>query len=401
MIILPKVKGFICTTAHPVGCQFNVEEQIQAVRRRGPIASGAKRVLIIGSSTGYGLASRITAAFGCGASTIGVFFEKPAAGKRTATAGWYNAAAFQRAADKAGLYAKNINGDAFANDVKQTAIDLIKADLGQVDLVVYSLASPRRVHPDTGVVYSSTLKPIGKPVTATGLDTDREIVKPFTLQPATQEEIDNTVAVMGGDDWQRWLHALRAAGALASGCKTTAYTYVGERMTRDIYWDGTIGAAKKDLDRTAAMLRKEGLDATVSVLKGVVTQSSAAIPIMPIYLALLFRVMKREGSHEGCIEQIYRLFDECLYGANPRRDDAGRNRVDEQELRPQTQSEVETLWSQVTTENLNTLSDYRGFRADFLKLFGFGVAGVNYDAEVDAEVPIERLTTCRPADPPA
>ena len=401
MIILPKVKGFICTTAHPVGCQFNVEEQIQAVRRRGPIASGPKRVLIIGSSTGYGLASRITAAFGCGASTIGVFFEKPAAGKRTATAGWYNAAALQRAAAKAGLYAKNINGDAFSNDVKQTAIDLIKADLGQVDLVVYSLASPRRVHPDTGVVYSSTLKPIGKPVTATGLDTDREIVKPFTLQPATQEEIDNTVAVMGGDDWQRWLHALRAAGALASGCKTTAYTYVGERMTRDIYWDGTIGAAKKDLDRTAAMLRKEGLDATVSVLKGVVTQSSAAIPIMPIYLALLFRVMKRDGSHEGCIEQIYRLFDECLYGANPRRDDAGRNRVDEQELRPQTQSEVETLWSQVTTENLNTLSDYRGFRADFLKLFGFGVAGVDYDAEVDAEVPIENLTTCRPADPPA
>jgi enoyl-[acyl-carrier protein] reductase/trans-2-enoyl-CoA reductase (NAD+) len=401
MIILPKVKGFICTTAHPVGCQFNVEEQIQAVQRRGPIASGPKRVLIIGSSTGYGLASRITAAFGCGASTIGVVFEKPAAGKRTATAGWYNAAALQRAAAKAGLYAKNINGDAFSNDVKQTAIDLIKADLGQVDLVVYSLASPRRVHPDTGVVYSSTLKPIGKPVTATGLDTDREIVKPFTLQPATQEEIDNTVAVMGGDDWQRWLHALRAAGALASGCKTTAYTYVGERMTRDIYWDGTIGAAKKDLDRTAAMLRKEGLDATVSVLKGVVTQSSAAIPIMPIYLALLFRVMKREGSHEGCIEQIYRLFDECLYGANPRRDDAGRNRVDEKELRPQTQSEVETLWSQVTTENLNSLSDYRGFRADFLKLFGFGVAGVDYDAEVDAEVPIENLTTCRPADPPA
>lgn len=401
MIILPRVKGFICTTAHPRGCQSNVEEQIRVVQRRGPIAQGQKRVLVIGSSTGYGLSSRIVAAFGCGASTIGVFFERPAAGKRTATAGWYNTAAFQKAADQAGLYARNINGDAFSNEVKQTAIDLIKAELGQVDLVVYSLASPRRVHPDTDILYSSTLKPIGQAVTATGLDTDREIVKQFTLQPATQEEIDNTVAVMGGDDWQRWLHALRAADVLGSGCKTTAYTYVGEKITRDIYWDGTIGAAKKDLDRTAAMLRQQGLDATVSVLKGVVTQSSAAIPIMPIYLALLFRVMKRDGSHEGCIEQIYRLFDECLYAANPRRDEAGRNRVDEKELRQETQREVETLWAQVTTENLHAISDYRGFRGDFLKLFGFGVAGVSYDADVDAEVPIESLTTCQPADPPA
>jgi enoyl-[acyl-carrier protein] reductase / trans-2-enoyl-CoA reductase (NAD+) len=392
MIILPKVKGFICTTAHPTGCQVNVDEQIQIVQGRGPIANGPKRALVIGSSTGYGLASRITAAFGCGACTVGAFFEKPAAGKRTATAGWYNSAAFQKAADRASLYAKNINGDAFSNEVKQTTIDLIKADLGQVDLVVYSLASPRRVHPDTGTVYSSTLKPIGKSVTEAGLDTDRELVKQFTLQPATQQEIDSTVAVMGGDDWQRWLHALSEAGVLASGCKTTAYTYVGERITRDIYWDGTIGAAKKDLDRTAAMLRKEGLDATVSVLKAVVTQSSAAIPVMPIYLALLFRAMKRDGSHEGCIEQIYRLFDECLYGANPRRDSEGRNRVDEKELRQEIQSEVETLLSQVTTDNLNAISDFRGFRADFLKLFGFGVTGVNYDAEVDAEVPIKNLT---------
>jgi enoyl-[acyl-carrier protein] reductase/trans-2-enoyl-CoA reductase (NAD+) len=391
MIILPRVKGFICTTAHPTGCQANVEDQIRVVQGRGPIANGPKRVLVIGASTGYGLASRITAAFGCGARTIGVFFEKPAEGKRTATAGWYNSAAFQRAADDAGLYAKSINGDAFSNEVKQTTIDLIKADLEQVDLVVYSLASPRRVHPDTGTVYTSTLKPIGKPVTETGLDTDRELVKQFTLQPATQEEIDSTVAVMGGDDWQRWMHALTAAGVLAPGCKTTSYTYVGERITRDIYWDGTIGAAKKDLDRTAARLRQEGMDARVSVLKAVVTQSSAAIPVMPIYLALLFRVMKRDGSHEGCIEQIYRLFDECLYSVDPRRDAEGRNRVDEKELRPEIQSEVEALWSQVTTENLNTISDFRGFRADFLKLFGFGVAGVDYEAEVDADVPIRNL----------
>lgn len=392
MIILPKIKGFICTTAHPTGCQVNVDEQIQAVQDRGPIANGPKNVVVIGSSTGYGLASRITAAFGCGARTVGAFFERPAAGKRTATAGWYNSAAFQRAADRAGLYAKNINGDAFSNDVKQATIDLIKADLGQVDLVVYSLASPRRVHPDTGTVYSSTLKPIGKSVTETGLDTNRELVRQFTLQPATQQEIDSTVEVMGGDDWQRWIHALSAAGVLASGCKTTAYTYVGERITRDIYWDGTIGAAKKDLDRTAGILRTDGFDARVSVLKAVVTQSSAAIPVMPIYLALLFRAMKRDGSHEGCIEQIYRLFDECLYSANPRRDSEGRNRVDDKELRPEIQSEVEMLWSQVTTDNLNTISDFRGFRADFLKLFGFGVAGVNYEAEADAEVPINNLT---------
>jgi enoyl-[acyl-carrier protein] reductase/trans-2-enoyl-CoA reductase (NAD+) len=392
MIIVPKVKGFICTTAHPTGCQINVDEQIQIVQGRGPIANGPKRVLVIGSSTGYGLASRVTAAFGCGARTVGVFFERPAAGKRTATAGWYNSAAFQKAADTTGLYAKNINGDAFSKEVKQATIELIKADLGQVDLVVYSLASPRRVHPDTGTVYSSTLKPIGKSVTETGLDTNRELVKQFTLHPATQQEIDSTVAVMGGDDWQRWLHAMSAAGVLATGCKTTAYTYVGERITRDIYWDGTIGAAKKDLDRTAGMLRTEGLDARVSVLKAVVTQSSAAIPVMPIYLALLFRAMKRDGSHEGCIEQIYRLFDECLYSANPRRDSDGRNRVDEKELRPEIQSEVETLWAQVTTENLKAISDFQGFRADFLKLFGFGVAGVNYDVEVDAEVPIGNLT---------
>lgn len=391
MIIVPKVKGFICTTAHPMGCQANVQEQIQAVQCRKPLANGPKNVLVIGSSTGYGLASRITAAFGCGARTIGVFFEKPAAGKRTATAGWYNAAAFQGAADSAGLYAKSINGDAFSNAVKQATVDLIEADLGQVDLVVYSLASPRRLHPDTGTVCSSTLKPIDKSVTETGLDTDHELVKQFTLQPATQQEIDGTVAVMGGDDWQRWLRALSVAGVLASGCKTTAYTYVGERVTRDIYWDGTIGAAKKDLDRTAAMLRAEGMDARISVLKAVVTQSSAAIPVMPIYLALLFRVMKRDGSHEGCIEQIHRLFDECLYGVNPRRDSEGRNRVDDKELRPEIQGEVERLWSQVTTENLNAISDFRGFRADFLKLFGFGVTGVNYDAEVDADVPIDNL----------
>ena len=391
MLIKQKVKGFICTTAHPVGCQINVAEQIRFIQDQDLIPSTPKRVLVIGASTGYGLASRIAAAFGCGARTIGLFFEKPATGNRTASAGWYNSAAFQNAADKAGLYAKNINGDAFSDVVKEKTIELIKADLDQIDLVVYSLASPRRRHPDTEVLHSSILKPIGKSVTQTGLDTDRESIKQFTLQPATQEEIDDTVAVMGGDDWKRWLRALHVAGVVAPGCKTTAYTYVGEEITRDIYWEGTIGAAKKDLDQAASTLRSEGFDATVSVLKAVVTQSSAAIPMMPLYLALLFRVMKQDGSHEGCIEQIHRLFSECLYSADPRRDYGGRNRVDEKETCPEIQSAVEKLWPQVTTENLHSLSDFHGFRGDFLKLFGFGITGVDYDADVNVDVRINGL----------
>lgn len=391
MVIKPRVKGFICTTSHPQGCKANVEKQIAHVKSQTAIENGPKRVLVIGSSTGYGLASRITAAFGCGAETIGVFFEKPASGKRTASAGWYNAAAFQQAADAAGLYSKNINGDAFSHEIKNKTIQLIKQDMGQVDLVVYSLASPRRQHPDTGVLYSSTLKPIGKPVSQTGLDTDKQIIKEFTLEAASQEEIDNTVAVMGGEDWEMWIKALSEAGVLAENCKTTAYTYIGESVTRDIYWDGTIGAAKKDLDRAGQALRDNGVEASVSVLKAVVTQSSSAIPVMPLYLALLFRVMKEKGSHEGCIEQIYRLFDECLYSDSPRKDEDQRNRVDEKELLPEVQNEVEALWPQVTTENLMEISDFAGFRKEFLQLFGFEVDSVNYDADVDAEVPINNL----------
>lgn len=391
MVISPRVKGFICTTAHPVGCAANVKQQIEFVKQQGPITNAPKRVLVIGASTGYGLASRITAAFGGGASTIGIFFEKPAQGKRTASAGWYNAAAFQQAADEAGLYSANINGDAFSHEIKAKAIDLIKRDLQQVDLVVYSLASPRRQHPDSGVLYSSTLKPIGKQVTQTGLDTDKEIIKDFTLEPATQEEIDNTIAVMGGEDWEMWLSALNEAGVLAPDCKTTAYTYVGEEVTRDIYWDGTIGAAKKDLDRAASSLRDQGFDARVSVLKAVVTQSSAAIPVMPLYLALLFRVMKEQGTHEGCIEQIYRLFAECMYSPSPRLDDAQRNRVDEKEIDPSVQQKVDQLWPEVTTENLNEISDFRGFRTGFMQLFGFNVEGVDYDADVETEVAINHL----------
>jgi enoyl-[acyl-carrier protein] reductase / trans-2-enoyl-CoA reductase (NAD+) len=397
MVIRPKIKGPICTTAHPLGCRANVEEQIRFVRLQPSIPGGPQRVLIIGASTGYGLASRITAAFGSGAATLGVFFEKPATDKRTATAGWYNAAAFQRAAQAAGLYSKNINGDAFSEAVRQRAIEMIKADLGQLDLIVYSIAAPRRQHPITGEVFTSTLKPIGKTITQNGLDTDRQIVKSFTLPPASEAEIASTVAVMGGDDWERWLGALRSAEVLAPGCKTTAYTYVGERITRDIYWDGTIGAAKKDLDRAAQALRSEGFAASVSVLKAVVTQASAAIPVMPIYLALLFKVMKQEGTHEGCIEQIHRLFAECLYGATPRSDAEGRYRVDDREVQPRVQDAVARLWSEVTTENLDQISDFRGFRAEFIKLFGFGVEGVDYAADVDAQVAIPELTDLTPA----
>ncbi len=395
MIIKPRVRGFMCVTTHPVGCEMNVKQQIDFVKQRGPIANGPKRVLVLGASTGYGLASRVTAAFGSGASTIGVFFEREGSAEKPGTAGWYNSAGFHKFAEAEGLYARSINGDAFSDEIKQKTIDLIKQDLGQVDLVVYSLASPRRQHPKTGVVHNSTLKPIGKDFTQRGIDTDKEVVKEFTLAAANQEEIDNTVAVMGGEDWQMWLDALDAAGVLAPGAKTTAYTYIGEKITWDIYWNGTIGAAKQDLDHRVLNIRKKlaatGGDARVSVLKAVVTQASSAIPIMPLYLALLFKVMKADGSHEGCIEQVDGLFRDSLYGANPKLDSDGRLRADGLELCPQIQSAVAELWEQVTNDNLNELTDIKGYKHEFLKLFGFEIDGVDYDADVNPEVPIKNL----------
>ncbi len=395
MIIKPRVRGFMCVTTHPVGCDVNVKQQIDYVKSQGPIENGPKRVLVIGASTGYGLASRITAAFACGASTIGLFFEKEGTERKPGTAGWYNSAAFHKYAEAEGLYATSINGDAFSNEIKQKTIDLIKRDLGQVDLVVYSLASPRRQHPETGVVYNSTLKPIGKDVVQRGINTDKQAVQEVSLEAATQEEIDNTVAVMGGEDWQMWIEALDAAGVLAEGAKTTAYTYVGERITWDIYWHGTIGAAKQDLDKRVvdirARLAEKGGDARVSVLKGVVTQASSAIPIMPLYLSLLFRIMKADGSHEGCIEQVDGLFRNSLCSANPVMDESGRLRADGLELRPEVQQAVEQLWSQVTTENLLELTDFKGYQAEFLRLFGFGIEGVDYEADVDPVVPIDKL----------
>ncbi len=386
MIIKPKVRGFICTNAHPAGCAANVSEQRQYVETRGAIAGGPKNVLVIGSSTGYGLASRITAAFGCGANTLGVFFERPATESKTATAGFYNAAAFDAQARAAGLYAESLNGDAFADDTKAKTIELIKAGMGKVDLVVYSLASPRRTDPDTGTLYHSVLKPIAQPYTTKNLNTDTGKIGEVTLEPASEEEIAHTVKVMGGEDWERWMAALQAAGVLAEGVKTVAYTYLGEKITWPIYGQATIGKAKEDLDRAATALntRLSSLNgqANVAVLKAVVTQASSAIPIMPLYLSLLFKVMKAQGTDEGCIEQLYRLFTECLYTASPRLDAANRLRVDELELKPEVQSQVEALWPQVTEENLAELADFAGYNAQFLKLFGFGVTGVDYDADL-------------------
>jgi enoyl-[acyl-carrier protein] reductase/trans-2-enoyl-CoA reductase (NAD+) len=395
MIIKPRVRGFLCTTTHPTGCIANVKEQIDYVKANGPVANGPKKVLVIGASTGYGLASRITAAFGSGAATLGLFFEKEGTEKKAGTAGWYNSAGFHQYAEAEGLYAKSINGDAFSDEIKAKTIEVIKEDLGQVDLVVYSLASPRRQHPKTGELHSSTLKPIGKDIVQTGVDTDKKVLKQFNIPAATQEEIDNTVAVMGGEDWQMWIDALDAAGVLAPGCKTTAYTYLGDEITQDIYWNGTIGAAKKDLDKKVLSIRDklaaEGGDARVSVLKAVVTQASSAIPVMPLYLGLLFKVMKEAGTHEGCIEQIDLLFRESLYGASPKLDDEGRLRADYKELEPEIQAKVEALWDQISDDNLFEVSDMEGYMAEFLRLFGFGVDGVDYDADVNPVVPIVNL----------
>ncbi|MGE8215328.1 MAG: enoyl-ACP reductase FabV [Stenotrophomonas maltophilia] len=414
MVIKPRVRGFICVTTHPVGCDAAVKQQIDYIQAQPKRANGPKKVLVLGASTGYGLAARITAAFGSGAATLGVFFERPGTETKPGTAGWYNTAAFHKYAEQAGLYAKSVNGDAFSDEVKAKVIELIKQDLGQVDQVVYSLAAPRRKHPKTGEVISSTLKPIGEPITLRGLDTDKEVITETTIEPATPEEVAGTVAVMGGEDWQMWIDALLEAGVLADGATTTAFTYVGEEITQAIYWNGSIGAAKKDLDDKVLGLRGKlqaiGGDARVSVLKAVVTQASSAIPTMPLYLSLLFKVMKAKGTHEGCIEQLDTLYD-IVYGGKDTGtatdrlrhaltdgdrqvqliDDAGRLRADYKEMAPDVQGEVMALWPQVTNENLYEISDLAGYKADFLRLFGFGVEGVDYDADVATDVKIPNL----------
>ncbi len=391
MVIKPKIRGFICTNAHPVGCAAHVQQQIDYVKTRGPIANGPKKVLVIGASTGYGLASRITAAFGCGADTLGVFFEKPPSENRTASAGYYNTAALQAAARQEGLYAEGINGDAFSDEIKQEVIATLRNGMGPVDMVVYSLASPRRTDPRSGMTYTSSLKPIGNAYTMKGLNTDKMVVEEVTVEPATEDEIASTIKVMGGEDWEWWIDALSEAGLLAPGCKSTAYTYIGKEMTWPLYGNASIGMAKRDLDRAAGEIDKKlrvlGGECKVSVLKALVTQASSAIPIMPLYISILYKIMKEEGSHEGCIEQIQGLFARQFYSDGQRDlDEAGRLRMDGLELRDSVQHRVQELWDKVTTENVNELTDYAGYHAEFLRLFGFGLAGVDYDADVNPMV---------------
>ncbi len=397
MIIEPKVRGFICVSTHPEGCEKNVLQQINYVKSKNPVSNGPKKVLVIGASTGYGLASRISAAFGSGAATIGVFFEKPGTAKRPGTAGWYNTAAFTKYATEAGLYAKNVNADAFSDECRKKVIEIIKEDLGSVDMVVYSLAAPVRKMPKTGEVVRSSLKPIGSAYTSTAIDTNKNEIITATLEPATLEEIDNTVKVMGGQDWELWIEALAQAGVLAENCKTVAYSYIGTEITWPIYWHGALGKAKEDLDR-AALANRERLaslhgDARVAVLKSVVTQASSAIPVMPLYISLCFKVMREQGIYESVIAHIYRMFATSLYGDKAEVDDNGRIRMDSWELRDSVQNKCKELWPQVTTENLNELSDYQDYKKQFLELFGFDVEGVDYSADVNPEVEVLNLVS--------
>ena len=392
MIIKPKVRGFVCVTAHPTGCAAHIQQQIDHVKSKGPIKQGPKNVLVIGASTGYGLASRVTASFGSGAATLGVFYERPSEEGRPATPGWYNSIAFTRAARAAGDYAENINGDAFSEAIKQQTLAMIARDMGPIDLVVYSLASPRRTHPKTGAVHKSVLKPLGAPYTNKTVDTDKAIVSEVTIDSATEMEATDTVAVMGGEDWEMWIQALADAKLLAPGATAVAYSYIGPVHTWPVYKDGTIGAAKVDLERAAmainAKLAAHGNGrAFISVNKALVTQASSAIPVVPLYIAILYKVMKAKGTHEGCIEQMQRLFATQLYnGSKLQFDGAGRVRVDDWEMRPEIQDAISAIWPQVTTENLATLTDIAGYQTEFLKLFGFGLPGVNYDAEVEPHI---------------
>ncbi|HRE07269.1 MAG TPA: trans-2-enoyl-CoA reductase family protein [Opitutaceae bacterium] len=392
MVIKPKVRGFVCITAHPHGCAAHVQEQINHVKSRGPITKGPKNVLIIGASTGYGLASRITAAFGSQANTVGVFFERPSEEGRPATPGWYNTIAFTQAARQAGLKAFNVNGDAFSDEIKRQTLDIIKRELGPVDLIVYSLASPRRTHPRTGAVHKSVLKPIAQPYTNKTVDTDKGVVSEVTIEPATELEVADTAAVMGGEDWEMWINALMAEGLIAPGATSLSYSYIGPEVTWPIYKNGTIGLAKNDLERAArsidATLKAHGYGrAFISVNKALVTQASSAIPVVPLYISILYKIMKEKGTHEGCIEQIQRLFSQQLYGGTGLQfDESGRVRVDDWEMRAEIQKAVADIWPQVTTENLAALTDIAGYRSEFLRLFGFGLPGINYEAEVEPHV---------------
>lgn len=398
MIIQPRTRGFICLTAHPDGALQAVKNQIEYVKSKGKIKNGPKKVLVIGASTGFGLSSRIAAAFGSDAATIGVFFEKPASEGKMGTAGWYNSAAFEKEAHAAGLYAKSINGDAFSDDIKRQTIDLIKKDLGQVDLVVYSLASPRRTHPKTGVAYASVLKPIGQPFTNKTVDFHTGVVSDITINPVeNDDDIANTIAVMGGEDWKFWIEDLKAAGVLAAGVKTVAYSYIGPELTFPIYRNGTIGQAKNDLEATVPVLNELLKDlhgvSYVSVNKALVTQSSSAIPVVPLYISLLYKVMKAKGTHEGTIEQMQRLFADRLYTENGEvaLDSEGRIRIDDWEMAEDVQAEVAKYWDKVTTETLAEISDIDGYRKEFFNLFGFELEGVDYEKDTDENVKVPSI----------
>lgn len=394
MIIEPRTRGFICLTAHPTGCEQNVLNQINYIKSKSK-TEGPKKVLVIGASTGFGLASRITSAYGSDAATIGVFFEKPPKEGRTASPGWYNSAAFETQANKDGLYAKSINGDAFSNEIKAQTLKLIKDDLGQIDLLIYSLASPVRTHPDTGERFKSVLKPIGGTFTDNTVDFHTGEVKEISIEPSSGDDIENTVAVMGGEDWQMWIDALKSESVLANDFKTVAYSYIGPSLTEAVYRKGTIGRAKDHLEATAFKITDALKDINgkgyVSVNKALVTQASSAIPVIPLYISLLYKVMKEEGVHEGCIEQIERLFSARLYAENMPLDEAGRIRIDDWEMRDDIQAKVLELWQNATTETLPEIGDLKGYRMDFFNLFGFDVEGVDYDADVSEMVAIPGL----------
>ncbi|MDA0848275.1 MAG: trans-2-enoyl-CoA reductase family protein [Verrucomicrobia bacterium] len=393
MIVEPKIRGFVCITAHPEGCAKKVAQEI-AVAKASPIQSGPKKVLVIGASTGYGLSSRITAAFSCEASTLGVFFERPSSNGKPASAGWYNTVAFENEAQAAGLYAKSINGDAFSNEIKSEVIQTIKEDWGTVDCVIYSLASPRRTDPATGETYKSCLKPIGTSFSNTSLDTNKGLVESVSIEPANEEDIENTVKVMGGEDWELWMEALSNAGVLTSETKTVAYSYIGPEVTWPVYKNGTIGTAKLDVERASrAIHEKYGIEAYVSVNKAVVTQASSAIPVVPLYISILFKIMKAKGTHEGCIEQIVRLFKDRLYEGALNLDQEGRIRVDDWEMDPEVQEAVASIWPNVTTENLRDVSDFDAYQKEFLELFGFGLDGIDYSKDVEVDRPIQSLSS--------
>ncbi len=387
MVVEPKVKGFICITAHPEGCREHVRRQIEYVRSKKRDAAGMpKKVLVIGASTGYGLASRISAAFGFGAATLGISFEKEASGKRTATPGYYNTKAFEQYAKEAGLYAASINGDAFSDGIKAEAIKKIREDLKEVDMVVYSLAAPRRTDHD-GTVYTSVIKTTGSDYTNKTLDLQKNEIMQVTVPAATEPEELATVKVMGGEDWAEWIRQLAAAGVLADHAVPVAYSYIGPEITHPIYFNGTIGAAKKDVEKTAKRLCEEfaerNLKAYVSVNKGLVTQASSAIPIVPLYMCLLYKVMKEKGLHEGCIEQMERLFSERLALDEVPVDEEGRIRMDDYEMRPDVQDAVRAAWDAVTTENLAQYADVDGYFEDFYHMFGFHYDNVDYAQDVE------------------